>query len=304
MTMNGIIPSLNTPFKSDGSLDLYSLKRLVNHTVSRGCSGMLGLAFAGEQQTLSKPERIEFIKVVAKENNKRIPLIISVTSSDPETSIELAKLSKIYGAQGVCIQISNEMCLARNIDFLQEISKVSPQIIMVQDLDWSGNGLGIDSIIKMFNQIEKFNWLKIETLRAGPKYTAIKELTKGKLKVCGGWAVTQLLDALNRGVDAFIPTGMEGFYTKIYNQYQSGNEKFARELFYKLLPVLNFTNQHLDISIKFFKELRVKEGLFSNSYCRLKSAKFDWYQEKEANVLLQRALLLCDEYIDEDKHYE
>ena len=112
MTMNGIIPSLNTPFKADGSLDLYSLKRLVNHTISRGCSGMLGLAFAGEQQTLSKPERIEFIEVVAKENNKRIPLIISVTSSDPETSIELAELSKIYGATGVCVQISDDMCLA------------------------------------------------------------------------------------------------------------------------------------------------------------------------------------------------
>ena len=92
------------------------------------------------------------------------------------------------------------------------------------------------------------------------------------------------------------------FYTKIYNQYQSGNEKFARELFYKLLPVLNFTNQHLDISIKFFKELRVREGLFSNSYCRLESAKFDRYQEKEANVLLQKALLLSREYTDEDKH--
>ena len=73
----------------------------------------------------------------------------------------------------------------------------------------------------------------IKCLNAGDMNTAIKELTKGKLKVCGGWAVTQLLDALNRGVDAFIPTGMEGFYTKIYNQYQSGNEKFARELFYK-----------------------------------------------------------------------
>ena len=293
--MNGIIPSLNTPFTNDGKLDVHSLRKLVNHTVNSGCTGMLGLAVAGEYQTLTNKEKKTFIEVVSAENSGRIPLIISVTSFDEASSLELTKLAMNYGAKGICIQISNEITLSENITFLEKLSQFSPEIIMVQDLDWSGDGLNLESILTMFNEIDKFTWLKIETKSAGPKYSAIKNLTTNKLKVCGGWAVTQLLDALNRKVDAFIPTGMEKIYTNIYKQYHIGNQNLARELFYKLLPVLNFCNQHIDISIRFLKELRVKEGLFSSSYCRNKAAKYDSIQSKEAKILSELALKLSEQ---------
>ena len=51
--MHGIVPSLNTPFDASGALDLSSLSKLVEHTVSTGCGGMLGLAVAGEHNTLN-----------------------------------------------------------------------------------------------------------------------------------------------------------------------------------------------------------------------------------------------------------
>ena len=59
----------------------------------------------------------------------------------------------------------------------------------------------------------------------------IKKITQNKLNVCGGWAVTQLIDALNRNVDAFIPTGLEYIYVKIYTLYKNGNFHDARNLF-------------------------------------------------------------------------
>ena len=58
--MKGILPSLNTPFTNSGELDLDSLTRLVEHTIISGCGGMLGLAVAGEHNTLSNcvPQKI------------------------------------------------------------------------------------------------------------------------------------------------------------------------------------------------------------------------------------------------------
>ena len=55
--MRGIIPSLNTPFTQDGALDIPSLRKLVQHTIDSGCAGMLGLAVAGEYETLSYEEK-------------------------------------------------------------------------------------------------------------------------------------------------------------------------------------------------------------------------------------------------------
>ena len=64
--MYGIVPSLNTPFDASGELDLSSLSRLVEHTVSTGCGGMLGLAVAGEHNTLNYTEKSNFIYTVVK----------------------------------------------------------------------------------------------------------------------------------------------------------------------------------------------------------------------------------------------
>ena len=58
--MKGIVPSLNTPFSKKGNLDHNSLAKLVEHTVKSGCNGMLGLAVAGEGQSLSFEEKIDF----------------------------------------------------------------------------------------------------------------------------------------------------------------------------------------------------------------------------------------------------
>ena len=123
--MRGIIPSLNTPFTQDGALDIPSLKKLVQHTINSGCAGMLGLAVAGEYETLSYKEKRTFIEVVANENNGTLPLIINVTSTNAESTLELSKLAKAHGATGICVQIYSDTKLSDNITFLKNLSQHS-----------------------------------------------------------------------------------------------------------------------------------------------------------------------------------
>ena len=280
--MKGILPSLNTPFTNSDELDLDSLSRLVEHTITSGCGGMLGLAVAGEYNTLKFDEKIQFVNTVTRTNNGRIPFICSVTAADFNESIELTKIAKSFGAEGICVQLSPDLTFSKRLLFLEQLENLSPSILMIQDLDWTGDGMALEEIVKLFHSVEKFNWLKIETVRAGEKYTSVLQELEGRLKVCGGWAVTQLIDAMARSVNAFIPTGLEKVYVEIYHEYQSGNKEEARSLFEKVFPVLNFSNQNIGTSIRFFKNLRVLEGLFESNYCRDESAVFDKLQEIEA----------------------
>ena len=73
--MEGILPSLNTPFTNSGELDLDSLTRLVEHTIISGCGGMLGLAVAGEHNTLNFDEKIQFIETVTKVNKRGVTVL-------------------------------------------------------------------------------------------------------------------------------------------------------------------------------------------------------------------------------------
>ena len=91
--LNGIIPSLHTPFNKDKSIDYKSLKKLIFHTIQTNCAGMLVTAVAGETQSLTFKEKSEFGSVqtspckpqipIEGETFKKIPLPFSkIKSSD------------------------------------------------------------------------------------------------------------------------------------------------------------------------------------------------------------------------------
>ncbi len=287
----GIVPSLNTPFNEEGNLDEASLRRLVEHTIGSGCTGMLAIAVAGEHASLSFEEKARIIDILVAQNGHRIPLIVNVTSPEIGQSVQLATLARDAGAEGICCQAPARLKGIGLKRALASIADAGPDFLMIQDLDWVGGGLDADDILFLYEKIPSFQSLKIETVPAGPKYSRVISDTEGHLNVCGGWAVSQFMDALQRGVHAFIPTAMEPIYIAIYKLYMSEETEEARSLFYRLLPVLAFSNQHIEISIRFFKELRKAEGIFTSGYCRPPVAPFDEVQALEC----KRAITLVQE---------
>jgi 4-hydroxy-tetrahydrodipicolinate synthase len=147
---------------------------------------------------------------------------------------------------------------------------------------------------ELFAEIEVFRCLKIEVVPAGRKYTEVLEATRGKLHVSGGWAVMQIIEALDRGVHAFMPTGMHNIYTALYSLYRQGKRDDARRLFNELLPVLAFSNQHLDISLHFFKQLLYKQGIYATPKVRKPILPFDTYHQKIADELIEHVMRLTE----------
>jgi 4-hydroxy-tetrahydrodipicolinate synthase len=160
---------------------------------------------------------------------------------------------------------------------------------MLQDLDFTGGGMKIVDILALVERIPALKCLKLETAPAGPKYTAVIEATGGRLHVSGGWAVGQMIDALDRGVHAFMPTELEDAWVRVHALHSEGRRDEARGWFERLLPILAFSNQHIDVSIAFFKRLRQTRGLFRSSFCRPPVPKLDALQEQEANRLTAKA---------------
>ncbi len=85
---------------------------------------------------------------------------------------------------------------------------------------------------------------------------------------------------------------MEVVYNKIYNLYLENKIEDSRKLFSQILPTLSFTHQHIDISIKFSKMLRVEERIFSTSICREPIKNFDQFQFEEASLHISKVLKL------------
>ena len=294
--LRGIIPSLHTPFCNENKVDICSLKKLIDHTVATNCSGMLVGAVAGENSSLTFKEKNRIIDECLSYNNNRIPIIISCSANNQKDRIALSKSAKEAGADWILCQTPDNVSGNELLQCFNEIAEVGPNNLMIQDLSWVDNGISDEDIMLLYNNINKFRGLKIEVLNSGPKYSRILEVTNHQLHLSGGWAIMGMIEALNRGVHAFIPSTMEIIYNKIYNLFIENKIELSRELFCKILPILSFTHQHIDIAIKFSKMLRVKEGIFETSMCRSPINTFDSFQQEEANLLLKQVSILQDSF--------
>ncbi|MDB3916538.1 dihydrodipicolinate synthase family protein [Alphaproteobacteria bacterium] len=281
-SMRGIIPSLHTPFSKDNKIDLCSLKKLIDHTISTGCAGMLVGAVAGENSSLSINEKKLIIKESIRYNGNRIPTIVSCSAKEQKDRIALSILAKEAGAEWILCQVPDNVYGDELLECFQQIAEEGPKYLMIQDLSWTDNGMRDEDILMLYNKIKKFKGLKIEVLNAGPKYTRVLEATNNEIHLSGGWAIMGMMEALHRGVHAFIPSTMEILYNRIYNLFVANKFEEAKNLFYEMLPTLSFAHQHIDISIKFYKTLRVKEEIFATNFCRSPIKDFDKFQNDEA----------------------
>ena len=278
----GIVSVLNTPFKNDNTVDFDAIKQNVNEAISAGVAGFLVPAMASEVYKLSEKERIEMVAAVLEAADGIVPVIAGAGETEIQKSKHLISSYISLGCKNVLFQIpyQNEIQFKNHFN---ELVETGPEMIMLQDWDVSGYGLPDELILELFEKVQTFRCLKVETVPAGVKYSRILELTGGRLNVSGGWAVSQMIEGLNRGIHAFMPTGMHWIYAEIYRLWRNGNEKDAEALFLKILPVLAFSNQHLDISVHFFKRLLFQQGIYPTQNVREPIMPFDAIHQKVAD---------------------
>jgi dihydrodipicolinate synthase/N-acetylneuraminate lyase len=302
--LRGVVVSLDTPFDADGRLDFASLERLVEWHLRCGAVGFLAPARAAEVETLTLTERLAIIERVRDQVKGRAELIACATSTLPAgtgngapssddgrnraDTRAIAEAAAVLGCEGVLAEIPPPLREDRDglIHVVEDLAAAGPPMVMIQDLDWGRSGLPVELIAEAFERVPAFRCLKVEVVPAGPKYTAVLEATGGRLHVSGGWAADQMIEALDRGVDVFMPTAMTGIYDRIYRAHASGDREAARRWFQRILPVLAFTRQHLDVSIQFYKRLFHHRGIFATATARQRSVGYDAYHARYGDELI------------------
>ena len=230
LELRGIITVLNTPFSEDDAVDLSSLQKNVRHAIQSGVVGFLVPAMASEVDKLSSEERQRIVEAVLAENKGQVAVIGGASAPTAEERKAMTRALIELGCDGVLASIpfQDELQYERDV---RELDALGPGFLMLQDWDFQSYGLSVSLIARLFEEVESFRCLKVEVVPAGVKYSEVLAVTEGRLHVSGGWAVMQIIEALDRGVHAFMPTGMHELYTRIYDLYRSGRREQARALF-------------------------------------------------------------------------
>jgi 2-dehydro-3-deoxy-D-pentonate aldolase len=103
LPLSGIIPPLITPLLDNNTLDVAGLERLINHLLTGGVHGLFILGTTGEATSLNYNLRKELIKRTSELVNHRIPVVVGITDTSLDGSLEIAEYAKIAGLDGVVL---------------------------------------------------------------------------------------------------------------------------------------------------------------------------------------------------------
>lgn len=297
----GIVPVLQTPFDDSGAIDDISLQRLINDAVDSGATGFLVPVVASEVSHLTLEERRTILHSVQRhlrsfqEKGKRPAVIVGASSDDHDICREMHHTAMEINADAWLVAVPQSLYSSpeRVVAWFRRVTDGCQLPLVVQDLQFNGNGLELSVIRDLRENIPIFCGIKVETVPAGPKYTKVREAFGREFWIAGGWAVPQMIEALDRGVDAMVPeSSMVRVYQSILRCYEQERRDISRRILNELLPILSFTNQELLTSIAFFKRLLVRKQIFSSERMRMPGFEWDVYNLRIADELIEAYLQL------------
>src|SRR5215831_15691583 len=241
-SFQGTGTAMITPFKTDGSIDEKALRRFVDFQIDGGVDMLLPCGTTGEGATLDEDETDRVIQIVIEQANRRVPVIVGAGSNSTAKAVQMTKRIKKIGADGVLSvgPYYNKHTQQGYYEHFRSIAEAEDIPVIVYNVPGRTGG-----------NIEARTMLRLAEM---PNIVAVKEAS-GNI----GQMMDIIRDApsdfrLLSGDDALtlpvIAVGGDGIISVVSNEAPSmmsamvdaaleGNHAKAKELHYKLLPLMN-----------------------------------------------------------------
>ena len=90
-----------TPFKTDFSVDIEALVRIVNHVIDNGADFLVVLGTTSEAPTLTQEEKNLVINTILETNAARLPILLGMGGNNTQAVVEAVKAQDFAGIDGI-----------------------------------------------------------------------------------------------------------------------------------------------------------------------------------------------------------
>jgi dihydrodipicolinate synthase/N-acetylneuraminate lyase len=284
----GIFPIVVTPFTPGYELDETSLQRLVRFCIEAGARGLVGPANASEFSTLSDEERKRWIEIVVSEAGGQVPVLASITCGHALPAVALGQHAQRVGASGVMsmpphvIHPDADGCY----QFFATLDAAIDIPIMVQNyLGPIGTPMSAELLARLCRDFSKVKFIKEETI---PSPRMISQTIAAAGSYCkgvfGGQAGQYMLDEFRRGAVGNMPACQTtDLLQAVWNELEAGNQRGARHLFNRILPLINYERLH---GVALYKELLYRRGAIACRAIRTPGKELDEQDRIELDAIL------------------
>lgn len=283
----GVVVPIVTPLTKEDTVDVESIKKLVDHCINNGVEGLYPCGTTGEMMYLSLEERKLIAETVVAHTNKRIPVFVHIGAWNLKDTIELAQHAVTIGADGIGVVTPTFFKLSDRglIDFFRAVAESVPANFpvylygipqnAVNDISPAvaeavaqacPNVVGIKYSFGDFTRMQQFMLVRNQTFSvlAGPDHMFAPFCSAGG-------------DGVVSGNSMCIPE----HYDQLWSAIQAGDNALATKL-QRRTNVLNTTLCAIN-NIAAYKVILKNEGIISTT--KMRRPMENLTPEQEADLL-------------------
>jgi dihydrodipicolinate synthase/N-acetylneuraminate lyase len=269
MAFEGIRPVLQLPLGAEPEQPVVhgELRGLVERMVAAGVDGLVVLGLGSEAWTLREAERDEVVETVAMSLGGRLPLVVGLDGTTA-VAVDRARRATAAGAAGLMVL---PPAGARTTDQLVRhyvsVADAAGVPLLIQDPPaTSGIALGLDTVLGLARAHPLLRSLKVELLGAGARTSAAGE---AGIEIVAGWGGLLYLEQVARGATGCMPgCDLGPAFVAIDRRARSGDGATAADLYRRILPLLSWSTQSLDLLLLGAKRHLRRAGVFSSDALR------------------------------------
>ncbi len=276
-----------TPFLPDESLDLASLRTLLDFLAERGCDGALVLGVLGEADKLSDDERNRVLATAVEHAGGRMQISVGITHGSSRITAQRAQEAEAAGAVAVMVSPPPGSSAGPALqDHFRRIADGLTIPVIVQDHPASsGVKLPVEFIASLFELLPEHSVVKLEDPPTARKMAALKALQPG-FQIFGGLGGVSLYQELLAGSDG----AMTGFalvdaLVEIVAAWQTGDQQRSYDAYRAALPLMVLEAQP---GVALRKEILRRLGAISHAVVRQPAPGLDPFSTALIDELLSR----------------
>jgi len=260
----GIFVIMQTPFLDNLEIDEESLRREVDFLARCGAHGIVWPAGAGETAWVKKSERLKLGEAIVREAKGRTTVLLGAHGEDKLEAMEYARYAEKAGADGVhALGPQNGTNDPKVIaDYFKAIASVTQLPLSIQV---SSPAMTTEFLLQLAEELPTFRIVKEEGDRVPHKVSEYAARNRRLITSTGGGAMN-LMNEMARGSGGTMAgAGFADLQVRIWDLYQAGNKKKAREVFAAFLMMAVLERQ---TGYVLQKEILRRRGVFKTIVMR------------------------------------
>ena len=270
--LQGLFAVLPTPMAADGSLDLESLDRVVDHYLDRGAVGLVPASIAGEGDLLDKAERRLVIERVVRRSAGRAPIVVGVLDDHTGSALAQARAAAECGASGLLVKppVGDTRDVLAHVDAIARSLRLP---IILLDNPLFGATLPPSLVQTLVDSVPEVCGIKLEEEPTADKMAEVRRLLGQRIRIFGGLGGVHCLSELDSGADGFF-TGYPHpeHLVAVMRCFRRGDRAAAAAANELLLPIATRERAHPAAMIGLRKTILRDCGVLRDAAVRSRSS--------------------------------